>query len=1100
MNAKKIVLIIISIVSFTSVLFLFASDATASTIGNWYKDPFAIRDFVKSKGYNIPSLYIGQAAMNFDEATALKICQLAGFNAVESKSCTYDPRCGWTSCGDNYMAKWNSSINNFDIINACSAGNKWISSLVCKNNCVSHYSKACSNGSVYWYDSCGVKEDLYQGCSANQICQNAQCVNVACSSSSDCGTSGYIGDAFCKYGNVYRPYKTYICYSPGTVNSSCSSATSDMLVEICSSGKVCSNGSCQTIACSSDAQCGTSGYIGDAFCQNGDVYKQYKTYTCNNPGTASSSCSNSTSNKLFTDCSSNQICSGGACVNQTITCSSSSDCGTSGYIGDAFCSGGDVYKTYKTYTCSNPGTSASACSSSTQDKLITNCLSTQTCSNGSCQTIACSSDAQCGASGYIGDAFCQNGDVYKQYKTYTCNNPGTASSSCSNSTSNQLLIDCASNQTCSNGTCQTIACSSDAQCGTSGYIGDAFCQNGDVYKTYRTYTCNNPGTASSVCSNSTSNKLITNCTSNQTCSGGACVNQTIACSSSSDCGTSGYIGDAFCSGGDVYKTYKTYTCSNPGTSASACSSSTQDKLLTDCSSNQTCSGGACVNQTIACSSDAQCGTSGYIGDAFCSGGDVYKAYRTYACSNPGTASSYCSSSTQDKLLTDCSSNQICSGGACVNQTIACSSDAQCGTSGYIGDAFCQNGDVYKTYRTYTCSDPGTVSSACSSSTQDKLLTDCSSNQTCSNGTCSSSCTNHSYKQCDGNYLYWYNSCGNREEVFEYCQYGCSNNSCNYYNTNISVQTNSANILSNNQATLNGYIYYNNYNNSTYNNNAQVWFQWGTSTGYGNETTHQTMNNTGSFNQTINLYSSNTTYHYRAVAQTSGGNTVYGQDMTFNSATTSNTLNITQQVRNLSSGYSGFSSSVSAKPLDTVMYMITIQSNGSQEANNVYIKDILPSNLIYKNNQIVSGTNDYSGDIANGINLGTITPYQTITITYQAQIASSANFAYGTTTLTGNISVTGSNLNYNPVTSASVFVTRTAVYGVSSISTGLTNNFFTDSFLLPLMIALTGIWILKSGLFFGIEKWIDVKKRARKNYKSGRELSSRIAQIQKAENI
>ncbi len=297
------------------------------------------------------------------------------------------------------------------------------------------------------------------------------------------------------------------------------------------------------------------------------------------------------------------------------------------------------------------------------------------------------------------------------------------------------------------------------------------------------------------------------------------------------------------------------------------------------------------------------------------------------------------------------------------------------------------------------------------------------------------------------------------------------------------------------------MYYNNYNSGSYYNNTQVWFQWGTSTNYGNETTRQTMNYSGSFNKTINLYSFNTTYHYRAVAQTSSGNTVYGQDMTFNSgSTTSNTLNVIQQVRNLSSGQSGFSSSVSANPLDTVMYMITIQSNGNQEVNNVYIRDILPSNLIYKNNQIVSGANNYSGDITSGINFGTITPYQTITITYQAQVAGAANFAYGTTTLTGNISVTGSNLNYNPITPASVFVTRTAVYGVSSISTGLTNNFLTDSFLLPLIIVLTGIWILKSGLFFGIEKWIDIKKRERKNYKSEKELISRISQIQKTESI
>src|SRR3989344_1515336 len=44
------------------------------------------------------------------------------------------------------------------------------------------------------------------------------------------------------------------------------------------------------------------------------------------------------------------------------------------------------------------------------------------------------------------------------------------------------------------------------------------------------------------------------------------------------------------------------------------------------------------------------------------------------------------------------------------------------------------------------------------------------------------CAYHSYQRCLGNNLYWYDSCGNQQDLAQYCQNGCYNNSCqNYYN-------------------------------------------------------------------------------------------------------------------------------------------------------------------------------------------------------------------------------------------------------------------------------------------------------------------------------
>jgi uncharacterized repeat protein (TIGR01451 family) len=211
------------------------------------------------------------------------------------------------------------------------------------------------------------------------------------------------------------------------------------------------------------------------------------------------------------------------------------------------------------------------------------------------------------------------------------------------------------------------------------------------------------------------------------------------------------------------------------------------------------------------------------------------------------------------------------------------------------------------------------------------------------------------------------------------------------------------------------------------------------------------------------------------------------------------LTVSKTVRNLTSG-SGWANSVYANPLDTVMFMITLRASGNQDIQGVFVRDTFPANLIYKNQLIISGSNNYSGDIAYGINLGTIYAGQTVTITYQAQLAGAQNFSYGTTTLNNNVSATASNAGYIPTSNASIYVTRTAVYGASSISTGLTNNLWVDSFFLPLLLAAIGILAWKFGAFLGIEKWLNVKRKAKRNHDSEKELAKRIALIQETEKI
>lgn len=42
------------------------------------------------------------------------------------------------------------------------------------------------------------------------------------------------------------------------------------------------------------------------------------------------------------------------------------------------------------------------------------------------------------------------------------------------------------------------------------------------------------------------------------------------------------------------------------------------------------------------------------------------------------------------------------------------------------------------------------------------------------------CTNHSYQKCIGNDIYWYDSCGNQQDFAQHCYNGCSNGVCGYY--------------------------------------------------------------------------------------------------------------------------------------------------------------------------------------------------------------------------------------------------------------------------------------------------------------------------------
>ncbi|MBU0760240.1 MAG: hypothetical protein KJ600_03530 [Nanoarchaeota archaeon] len=521
--------------------------------------------------------------------------------------------------------------------------------------------------------------------------------------------------------------------------------------------------------------------LSEPFCQDTDVYQTETSYTCEN-GVLAHCVANETT-VLVEQCS--HDCFDGECIGQ---CETNSDCGTDSPVGELFCSDKNVSQLFEIFTCINPTTPDSSCSSEIVEQTIETCE--DICLNGVCVDVECFVNSDCD------DANESTQDI--------CHNPGTAESFCTNG---------------------GITCFSNADCGIDGFIGQLFCSGLDVMQTYQIFTCTNPGIEESSCSSSEENQTITTCT--DICIDGECqdiecyfdsdcddlnpltfdscinpgtivsqcTNEVINCAADNDCGFTGYVGDLFCTGDNVSKNYQTALCINPTQPDSYCEIEVVSDLISQC--DFACFDGICIicdensdcddqdSQTqdichnlgtiesfctneeteIICSADDECGIPIPLSPLFCSGIEISQLMQTWTCNYPGTTTSYCSSGIEINVLETCA--EFCSEGQCVTIEcfthddcddsnpstldicsnpgtsdsfctnnpieITCSSDSDCGTDGFIGENICLENNVTRLFQQFTCNAPATQQSFCSTTVSQLTIEEC--DFVCSGGQC-----------------------------------------------------------------------------------------------------------------------------------------------------------------------------------------------------------------------------------------------------------------------------------------------------------------------------------------------------------------------------
>ncbi len=664
----------------------YGCSATGGNVGECNYKQTVLSDVVVSQ--NGDADYCAKRKEGVDNGWAgCTLCKESDYDCDSNSECSEGLQCKGP-VGD-------INANSYD--GCCSADADWDSSL--KSCCTPHSSYACFDNDVYWYNSCTIKENKAQ-----------ECGDDSCSA---------FGSNYCKNGDVY---KKRTCSDKGCSDNACFSQSSDdeQLVQDCDYD--CSNGACiSQPACFSNTDCGADGYIEDPFCSVNQLKQKYRTYTCNNPGTQSASCSHIDTFPIKDECK-----------------------GSSCNSGEFLCKDGDVYETE---TCNNEvGCVGNSCKITTNmtDVKVYEC-GTAGCSNGQCNSCTTHAGFSCSE----GDVFWYNSCNVKEDKKQECGslscNNGQCVSSCVNECSTSGVQQCSGSnlQTCGNydsdsclewggdlscpNGCSNNQCQGGGQCTNEcSFLGLSRCSTNteEVCGYYDTDSCLEWGGSMSC---------VAGC-SLETCS------LPTSCSVNSDCGTDSYLGSNYCSMDDLYRNSINYFC------------------LTG---NRGCAAGTGAVKIQECGDDS-CSA---FGSNYCKGGDVF---HNKTCVDRGCNINSCfanSGAVQEEKIQECGSN-ICSNGVCVFSCIN-----ECSTSG-AKQCSGSNQQTCGNYDSDSCLEWGG---------NINCQYGCSNNICNQPPQCTNECNNSGQMKCESNIQ---STCGNydSDSCLEFgsaisCSNGCFGNTC-----------------------------------------------------------------------------------------------------------------------------------------------------------------------------------------------------------------------------------------------------------------------------------------------------------------------------------
>jgi len=132
-------------------------------------------------------------------------------------------------------------------------------------------------------------------------------------------------------------------------------------------------------------------------------------------------------------------------------------------MGDNYCSEGDVYRDYETFSCINPGLFNSSCEYTTEPRLIAEC--DYDCLNGECFEPECTQDEDCGEE--TTELVCVGKDIKRKITTPKC-----IEGTCENEIDYEFVEYC--KYGCEDGECEEDD-DDDYYPEEENYCGDGYC-------------------------------------------------------------------------------------------------------------------------------------------------------------------------------------------------------------------------------------------------------------------------------------------------------------------------------------------------------------------------------------------------------------------------------------------------------------------------------------------------------------------------------------------------------------------------------------------------------------------------------------------------